>query len=54
MIDQTGIGVADVARSAVFYDMALEALGFTPRYADAGERGDGWHRLRGQLSHLLD
>ena len=27
MIDHTGIGVADVRRSAVFYDMALEALG---------------------------
>jgi catechol 2,3-dioxygenase-like lactoylglutathione lyase family enzyme len=27
MIDHTGIGVADVARSAAFYDMALAALG---------------------------
>ena len=27
MIDHTGIGVADMSRSAVFYDMALEALG---------------------------
>jgi catechol 2,3-dioxygenase-like lactoylglutathione lyase family enzyme len=27
MIDHTGIGVADVGRSAIFYDMALEALG---------------------------
>jgi catechol 2,3-dioxygenase-like lactoylglutathione lyase family enzyme len=27
MIDHTGIGVADVARSAVFYDKALGALG---------------------------
>src|SRR5437868_15175779 len=27
MIDHTGIGVADVARSAVFYDAALGALG---------------------------
>ena len=27
MIDHTGIGVADVARSAVFYDAALDALG---------------------------
>jgi catechol 2,3-dioxygenase-like lactoylglutathione lyase family enzyme len=27
MIDHTGIGVADVARSAVFYDTALGALG---------------------------
>jgi len=27
MIDHTGIGVADVGRSAAFYDMALEALG---------------------------
>lgn len=28
MIDHTGIGVADVARSAAFYDAALSALGF--------------------------
>src|SRR5271166_4178061 len=27
MIDHTGIGVADVRRSATFYDAALEALG---------------------------
>jgi catechol 2,3-dioxygenase-like lactoylglutathione lyase family enzyme len=27
MIDHTGIGVADVSRSAVFYDAALAALG---------------------------
>ena len=27
MIDHTGIGVADVGRSVIFYDMALEALG---------------------------
>ena len=27
MIDHTGIGVADVARAAAFYDMALSALG---------------------------
>jgi catechol 2,3-dioxygenase-like lactoylglutathione lyase family enzyme len=27
MIDHTGIGVANVARSAVFYDAALKALG---------------------------
>jgi catechol 2,3-dioxygenase-like lactoylglutathione lyase family enzyme len=27
MIDHTGIGVADVARSAIFYDAALAALG---------------------------
>ena len=27
MIDHTGIGVADLARSAVFYDAALGALG---------------------------
>ena len=27
MIDHTGIGVADVARSATFYDAALSALG---------------------------
>ena len=28
MIDHTGIGVADVARSAAFYDAALAALGY--------------------------
>jgi catechol 2,3-dioxygenase-like lactoylglutathione lyase family enzyme len=28
MIDHTGIGVADVARSAAFYDAALGPLGF--------------------------
>jgi catechol 2,3-dioxygenase-like lactoylglutathione lyase family enzyme len=28
MIDHTGIGVASVARSAIFYDAALGALGF--------------------------
>ncbi len=28
MIDHTGIGVADVARSALFYDAALGALGW--------------------------
>lgn len=27
MIDHTGIGVADVARSAAFYDSVLAALG---------------------------
>jgi catechol 2,3-dioxygenase-like lactoylglutathione lyase family enzyme len=27
MIDHTGIGVADVSRSAAFYDAALQALG---------------------------
>jgi catechol 2,3-dioxygenase-like lactoylglutathione lyase family enzyme len=29
MIDHTGIGVADVARSAAFYDAALSALGLS-------------------------
>jgi len=28
MIDHTGIGVADVTRSAAFYDLVLSALGF--------------------------
>jgi catechol 2,3-dioxygenase-like lactoylglutathione lyase family enzyme len=28
MIDHTGIGVVDVARSAAFYDVVLSALGF--------------------------
>ncbi|MEA2730382.1 MAG: hypothetical protein QOF70_4857, partial [Acetobacteraceae bacterium] len=27
MIDHTGIGAADVSRSAIFYDAALGALG---------------------------
>ena len=39
MIDHTGIGVADVARSAVFYDAALGALG-QRRVAQLPE-GDG-------------
>jgi catechol 2,3-dioxygenase-like lactoylglutathione lyase family enzyme len=30
MIDHTGIGVADVVRSALFYDAALGALGLRP------------------------
>jgi catechol 2,3-dioxygenase-like lactoylglutathione lyase family enzyme len=39
MIDHTGIGVADVARSAAFYDAALGALGLK-RVAEMPE-GDG-------------
>lgn len=37
MIDHTGIGVADVARSAAFYDAALGALGLR-RVAEMPER----------------
>jgi catechol 2,3-dioxygenase-like lactoylglutathione lyase family enzyme len=39
MIDHTGIGVADVAKSAIFYDAALGALGLR-RVAQLPE-GDG-------------
>jgi len=39
MIDHTGIGVADVARSAIFYDAVLSALGMR-RVAQLPE-GDG-------------
>ena len=38
MIDHTGIGVADVARSAAFYDAALGALGLR-RVAQLPESG---------------
>jgi catechol 2,3-dioxygenase-like lactoylglutathione lyase family enzyme len=37
MIDHTGIGVADVGRSAAFYDAALEALGLR-RVMQMGDR----------------
>jgi len=45
MIDHTGIGVADVARSAVFYDAALGALGHrrvAQLPADEGTDGIGY------------
>jgi catechol 2,3-dioxygenase-like lactoylglutathione lyase family enzyme len=38
MIDHTGIGVADVARSAAFYDAALGALGLR-RVVQIPEKG---------------
>ena len=42
MIDHTGIGVADVARSAVFYDAALAALGLRRvRQIPEGTGSDG-------------
>lgn len=42
MIDHTGIGVADVARSAVFYDAALGALGMRRvMQLPEGEGSDG-------------
>ena len=46
MIDHTGIGVADVARSAAFYDAALGALGLhrvmqLPEYDGADGVGYG-------------
>jgi catechol 2,3-dioxygenase-like lactoylglutathione lyase family enzyme len=45
MIDHTGIGVADVARSALFYDAALGALGLRRCIqlpADDGRDGIGY------------
>jgi catechol 2,3-dioxygenase-like lactoylglutathione lyase family enzyme len=45
MIDHTGIGVADVARSAAFYDAALSALGLrrvTQLPADSGADAVGY------------
>lgn len=42
MIDHTGIGVADVARSAAFYDAALGALGMRRvMQLPEGEGSDG-------------
>jgi catechol 2,3-dioxygenase-like lactoylglutathione lyase family enzyme len=46
-IDHTGIGVSDIARSRVFYDAALDALGLTcvARIADeTGEQAIGYGR----------
>ncbi|MES2058126.1 MAG: VOC family protein [Pseudomonadota bacterium] len=42
-IDHTGIGVADIGRSAAFYDAALGALGIRPiiRITTMGELADG-------------
>ena len=47
MIDHTGIGVSDVARSAAFYDAALGALGMRrvmqlPEHDGAGAVGYGF------------
>jgi catechol 2,3-dioxygenase-like lactoylglutathione lyase family enzyme len=45
MIDHTGIGVADVARSAAFYDAALAALGLRRSMQipeDSGADGIGY------------
>jgi catechol 2,3-dioxygenase-like lactoylglutathione lyase family enzyme len=39
MIDHTGIGVADVARSAAFYDAALGALGLRRVFEMPGKEG---------------
>nr|WP_223643500.1 VOC family protein [Corallococcus sp. EGB] len=47
MLDHTGIGVADVARSAAFYDAALGALGLRRAMqlpADTGADGIGYGR----------
>lgn len=47
MIDHTGIGAADVARSAAFYDSALGALGLRrvrQMPADRGTDGIGYGR----------
>jgi catechol 2,3-dioxygenase-like lactoylglutathione lyase family enzyme len=43
MIDHTGIGVANVGRSAVFYDAALAALGMRRQMPDnIGSDGIGY------------
>jgi catechol 2,3-dioxygenase-like lactoylglutathione lyase family enzyme len=45
MIDHTGIGVADVGRSATFYDAALKALGMRRAMQmpeDVGSDGIGY------------
>ena len=45
MIDHTGIGVADVGRSATFYDAALKALGMRRTMQmpeDVGSDGVGY------------
>ncbi|HWE46132.1 MAG TPA: VOC family protein [Caulobacteraceae bacterium] len=39
MIDHTGIGVADVARSSAFYDAALGAIGLKRVFEMPGEDG---------------
>jgi catechol 2,3-dioxygenase-like lactoylglutathione lyase family enzyme len=49
MIDHTGIGVADVGRSATFYDAALGALGMR-RVMQMPDNV----RLRFRLSCFLD
>jgi hypothetical protein len=46
MIDHTGIGVSAIARSAVFYDAALKALGFVACRPDAIRKWERWHRVR--------
>ena len=51
MIDHTGIGVADVARSAAFYDAALGALGLR-RVAQLPE-SDGADAVGYGLSHPI-
>jgi catechol 2,3-dioxygenase-like lactoylglutathione lyase family enzyme len=45
MIDHTGIGVSDMARSAVFYDAALKALGLSrvaQMPSESGKDGIGY------------
>lgn len=49
MIDHTGIGVADVARSAIFYDAALAALGLR-RVVELPE-GDGRDGIAYGIDH---
>jgi catechol 2,3-dioxygenase-like lactoylglutathione lyase family enzyme len=51
MIDHTGIGVADVARSAAFYDAALAALGLR-RVAQLPEN-DGADAVGYGLTHPI-
>jgi catechol 2,3-dioxygenase-like lactoylglutathione lyase family enzyme len=51
MIDHTGIGVADVARSAVFYDAALGALGLRRVFEMPGK--DGFDGIAYGIEHPI-
>jgi catechol 2,3-dioxygenase-like lactoylglutathione lyase family enzyme len=51
MIDHTGIGVADVARSAAFYDAALGALGLRRVFEMPGK--DGFDGIAYGVSHPI-
>jgi hypothetical protein len=43
MIDHTGIGVSDMARSAIY--AALKALGLSRVAPDATRKWERWHRV---------